>query len=154
MNKIFKLLTVTVTAFSIGFAVSNYASSDVPSKIAVIDMAEVLSASSQVKALKKDQEAKMKDIANFLDKARKDVASETDLKKKKALEDKYTKEFNAKKDAQEKAYLDKLAEIDKTLTDTISQAAKSKNYDIVLTKKVVLYGGDDLTEEIKKVVSK
>ena len=154
MKNNFKILTAVLAAFAIGFSVSNYASSDVPSKIAVVDIAEVISASSQVKALKKDQEAKMKDIMAYLDKARKEVAQETDVKKKKALEEKYTKELNAKKDAQEKAYLDKLSEIDNTISEKITQTAKSKNYDIVLTKKVVLYGGDDLTEEIKKAVSK
>lgn len=154
MNKNFKVFGLIIAAFIAGFSINNYASSDVPSKIAVVDVTDVISSSAQVKALKKDQEAKMKDIVAFLDKARKEVASETDLKKKKALEDKYTKEFNAKKDAQEKAYLDKLTEIDNTISDKIAQTAKQKNYDIVLSKKFVLYGGDDITEEIKKAVSK
>lgn len=154
MKKNLNILVSVLLAFTVGFSISNYASSGVPSKIAVVDIAEVISASSQVKALKKDQEAKMKEIMTFLDKARKEVAKETDVNKKKALEEKYIKELNAKKDAQEKAYLEKLSQIDNTISEQIAQTAKSKNYDIVLTKKFVLYGGDDLTEEIKKAVSK
>ena len=73
--------------------------SDVPSKIAVVDVQEVVNSSSQVQALKKEQQAKMKEVVSFVEKARKEVAATTDVKKKQALEEKYNKELNTKKNS-------------------------------------------------------
>ena len=70
MNKNFKLVLGVVSAFVLGFSISNYAMSDVPSKIAVVDVQAVVNSSSQVKALKKEQEAKAKDLVSFVEKAR------------------------------------------------------------------------------------
>ncbi len=152
MNNNIKFLTVVLAAFAIGFSVNNFAMSDVPSKIAVVDVAQVVSSSPQVLALKKEQEAKAKELITFIEKARKDVASTTDVKKKQALEEKYTKELNSKRTYDEKYYTDKLAEIDKTISAQIEAQAKANNYDIVLVKGVVLYGGEDITEAVKKAL--
>ena len=152
MNNKIKFLTTVLAAFVIGFSVNNFAMSDVPSKIAVVDVAQVVSSSPQVLALKKEQEAKAKELISFIEKARKDVASTTDIKKKQALEEKYTKELNTKRTNSEKYYADKLAEIDKTISAQIETQAKANNYDIVLVKGVVLYGGEDITEAVKKAL--
>ena len=152
MNNKIKFLTTVLTAFVIGFSVNNFAMSDVPSKIAVVDVAQVVSSSPQVLALKKEQEAKAKELISFIEKARKDVASTTDIKKKQALEEKYTKELNTRRTNSEKYYADKLAEIDKTISAQIETQAKANNYDIVLVKGVVLYGGEDITEAVKKAL--
>ena len=154
MNQYFKVLGLTIGAFVLGLSINNYALSNITSNIAVVDVAEVVSNSAQVKALKKEQETKTKELITFIEKARKDIASTTDVNKKKTLEEKYTKEFTAKKDAQEKVYLEKLAEIDKSVSAQIETAAKAHNYDIVLSKNAVLYGGNDITSEVSKALSK
>ena len=89
MNNKFKFLAVGISAFIIGLSLNNIAVSDVPSKIAVVDVSSVVNSSSQVQALKKEQQAKAKELMTFIEKARKDVAATTDTKKKQALEDKY-----------------------------------------------------------------
>ncbi len=150
-NKI-KILTVGLLTFAAGFAFSNFALSDVPSKIAVVDVQQVVNSSSQVQALKKDQEAKMKEVVAFIEKARKDVAATTDVKKKQALEEKYNKELTTKKAALDKNYADKLTAIDSAISKQIEAQAKVGGYDIVLAKGVVLYGGSDITEAVKKAV--
>ena len=150
-NKI-KILTVGLLTFAAGFAFSNFALSDVPSKIAVVDVQQVVNSSSQVQALKKDQEAKMKEVVAFIEKARKDVAATTDVKKKQALEEKYNKELSTKKAALDKNYADKLTAIDSAISKQIEAQAKVGGYDIVLAKGVVLYGGSDITEAVKKAV--
>ncbi|AOR38088.1 hypothetical protein BHV42_02265 [Candidatus Melainabacteria bacterium MEL.A1] len=152
MNNKIKILAVGLLTFASGIAFSNFAMSDVPSKIAVVDVQEVVNSSSQVQALKKEQQAKMKEVVSFVEKARKEVAATTDVKKKQALEEKYNKELNTKKTAMDKNYADKLTAIDSTISKQIEAQAKAGGYDIVLAKGVVLYGGSDITDAVKKAV--
>lgn len=154
MNNKLKFLVVGLSTFVIGLSVNNFAMSDVPPniKIAVVDVSKVVNSSSQVAALKKEQQAKAQDIVNFVDKARKEVAATTDAKKKKTLEDKYNKELNAKKEAMDKNYAAKLNAIDNTIASKINDQAKAGSYDLVLAKGVVLYGGSDITDAVIKAV--
>ena len=152
MNNKIKILAVGLLTFASGIAFSNFAMSDVPSKIAVVDVQEVVNSSSQVQALKKEQQAKMKEVVSFVEKARKEVAATTDVKKKQALEEKYNKELNTKKTAMDKNYADKLTAIDSTISKQIEAQAKAGGYDIVLAKGVVLYGCSDITDAVKKAV--
>ena len=131
--------------------ISPLAQADVK-KIAVVDVQKVVNKSAQVQALKKEQEAKNKEIANFIKKAGEDIKKEADINKKKALMDKYDKDLKTKREANLKVYKTKLEAIDKSINATIVQQAKNLGYDMVLTKGVVLYGGDDITEAILKVV--
>ena len=154
MNKNVKLLAAVAAAFAIGFSANNFALSDVPSnfKVAVVDVQQVVASSAKVKALKKEQQAKTEEVIKYIDKARKDVASVSDERKKKALEDKYIKELVTKRETLEKDYATKLQAIDKNISSTIETQAKAKNYNVVLAKGVVLYGGDDITADIVKIV--
>ena len=107
MNNKIKFLTIGLAAFVIGMGVNNFAMSDVPAnfKVAIVDVPEVVASSSQVQALKKEQQAKAQDMIKYIEKARKDVAATTDEKKKKALEEKYNKELITKREAIEKLAL-------------------------------------------------
>jgi len=147
-----KNLTAALLTLVIFCLIGNSVSAAEISKIAVVDVQSVVASSSLVKKLKQDQEAKMKDLVSFIEKARKDVAAIKDTDKKKTLEEKYAKEFETKKAAQEKAYVEKLTEIDRDISKKIEQAAKEGNYDMVISKNSVLYGGDDITEAVKKLV--
>lgn len=148
-----KLFIGVAAAFVLGVAVNNFAMSDVAAyRVAVVDVPQVVDASSKVQALKKEQQAKAKDLAQFIEKARKDVAGTTDVKKKKTLEEKYTKELNTKREAIEKDYAKKLAETDAAISAQIANVAKANNYDIVISKGVVLYGGSDITAAVKASV--
>lgn len=147
-----KYFALTLGAFVIGMSVNNFAISNVPSKIAVVDVQKVVASSSQVKTLKADREAKIKDLSNFVKTAREAVAKEPNATKKKTLEDKYNKELNVKRNAIQKDYTTKLAAIDKNISGVIAQKAKAASYDIVLAKGVVLYGGNDITAEVAKSV--
>ncbi len=152
MKQGMKYFALGLSAFIIGMSVNNFAMSDVTNRIAVVDVQKVVASSAQVKALKADREAKLKDLASFVQTARTNVNKEKDATKKKALEDKYNKELNAKRNAIQKDYTNKLTNIDKSISATIAQKAKAANYSMVLAKGVVLYGGDDITAEIQKVV--
>ncbi len=133
------------------FICANLVQADVK-KVAVVDIQKVVTKSAQVQALKKEQDTKKKELASFIKKAGEDIKKQTDPAKKKSLAASYDKQLKAKQDANAKAYKTKLETIDKNINATIIQQAKAMGYDLVLTKGVVLYGGDDITEAVLKVV--
>ncbi len=120
--------------------------------VAVVDVPVVVNASAQVQALKKDQQAKAEEIVKFVEKARKDVASISDTKKKQAAEEKYNKELQAKKEKMDNEYAAKLRTIDESISSQITAKAKAEGYDLVLSKGIVLYGGQDITQEVAKII--
>lgn len=152
MKQGIKYVALGLSAFIIGMSVNNYAISNVPTNIAVVDVQKVVASSAQVKTLKADREAKIKELSTFINNARAAVKKETNADKKKVLEAKYNKELNVKKDAIQKDYAKKLAAVDKSISTVIAQKAKAYNYDIVIAKGVVLYGGKDITAEVAQSV--
>ena len=134
------VLTIGSAAFAEGY------------NVAVVDVPQVVGASKQVQALKKDQQAKAEEVIKFIEKARKDVASITDANKKKAAEEKYTKELQTKREKIESEYAAKLKAIDASISQQIEIQAKSQGYDLILSKGIVLYGGKDITADLVKVV--
>lgn len=121
-------------------------------KVAVVDVPQVVNASAKVQALKKEQQAKSDEIIKFIENARKDVSGITDAAKKKSAEEKYTKELQAKKEKMDKEYAEKLKAIDTSISQQIAAQAKLDGYNMVLSKGIVLYGGEDITSKIMKVV--
>lgn len=121
-------------------------------KIAVVDVPAVVAKSVQVQSLKKEQQAKLQDLEKWLKVAQADVEKQKTKESKEQLLKKYNAEFAKKKDAIANNYKTKSQAIDKNITDTIVSTAKAKGYDMVISKGVVLYGGDDITAEVQKVV--
>ena len=143
-----KILSLVVAA---GMAVS-MGSVMALGKVAVVDVQAVVSKSAQVQALKKEQQAKMQELDKWLKSARADVEKQQTKEGKEKLLNKYNADFAKKKEAIAKNYQTKLQAIDKSITDTISAQAKAKGYDMVISKGVVIYGGDDITADVQKVV--
>ena len=121
-------------------------------KIAVVDVSAVVEKSAQVQALKKEQTAKIQDLENWLKTAQADVEKQKTKEGKEKLLKKYNDDFAKRREAIVLNYQNKLKEIDKSISDTIASQAKLKGYDMVITKGIVLYGGDDITADIQKVV--
>lgn len=149
-----KVLAISLVAFAVGLSAGNYAISDVPSnfKVAVVDVQQVVSSSSQVKALKEEQKRKGQELSKFIETAKASLDKEKDAKKKAELEKKYNKEFQTKREAIAKNYETKLMAIDKNITAVINSNAKTNGYNLVLAKGAVLSGGTDITAEITKAV--
>lgn len=152
MNK--KLFLYVFIAFFLGIFAGNYAMSDTPKnyKIAVVDVQQVVLSSNQVQTLKKQHEEKANELKSMLTKAQKEISAKTDEKERKDLIKKYDNQIKDFKNKNDKAYEAKLLEIDKSISNSIQTEAKKNGYDLVLAKGMVLYGGDDITNNIKKVV--
>lgn len=138
-----------LTALVLSAGLWNYANAQ---NLAVVDITAVVAKSAQVQTLKKEQEAKLLDLEKWLKTAQADVEKQKTQEGKDKLLKKYNAEFAKKKEAIAKDYQARLQAVDKSISDTITSQAKSKGYDMVLSKGVVLYGGDDITAEIIKVV--
>lgn len=148
-----KITTVACFAMGILIGASNFAMSDIATqKIAVVDVPSIVTKSAQVKALKDEQIKKTQELQKWLETANADVKKQSSEANKQKLLKKYNDELAKKKDANAKAYSKKLAAIDANISATIASQAKAKGYDLVLAKSTVLYGGDDITAEIAKLI--
>ena len=144
-----KLFALTLLLGTLGFV--NPAMAD--TKIAVVDIQALVNKSAQVQALKKENEAKAKEIQSWLKTVQADIKKQQTQEGKDKLVKKYETELKKKQEANSKAYAEKLKKIDKSITTTIVNEAKTKGYDLVITKQGdVLYGGLDITKDLEKVV--
>lgn len=126
----------------------SYAEND----IAVVDLQQIVSNSSQVKALKHEHSKRIGELERIINNARGEIANEKDPAKVLLLEDKYTREFNNKKEALEKDYNARLGVIENEIRNEIAKKAQKDGYEYVFAKSVVLYGGKDITAELSKNV--
>ncbi len=154
MKKQMMMLTITAVAFVAGIGFNNVAMSDVPAnyKVAVVDVSAVVAKSTQVQALKKEQQTKTQELQKWLNTVRADVEKQSTKEGKEKLVKKYDAEFAKKQEAIRKNYATKLQAIDKSISETIAKEAKAQNYNLVLSKGTVLYGGDDITASVMKTV--
>ena len=148
--KMKRIMTLSIAALMF-FMTAAFAAPQ-PPKIAVVDIQKVVAASSQVKALKKSQEAKNKELTDFIKKAQADVNKQTDAKKKKELAEQYEKQLATKREANAKDYAAKLKAADTNITAQISKKATELGYTMVLPKSGVICGGDDITATILQVI--
>jgi len=142
--------TILTAAIILGLSTMNAAFAD--TKIAIVDVQAVVAQSQQVKALKKEQQTKIQDLEKWLTTVRADVEKQQTQEGKDKLLKKYNAEFAKKKEVIAKDYASRIQVVEKSISDTIAQQARAKGYDIVIAKGMVLYGGDDITAEITKVV--
>lgn len=147
-------ILIAIFAFIAGFSINNIAMSVTQPeyKIAIIDVAQLLADSKEVKELKLQQEQKMKNIESTIQKAKIEISKETNPQKIATLEEKYRNEINKQKIAMDTEYNNKLIKIDQNIKNSVITKAKELNYNIVLPKNTVLFGGDDITAQVAPAV--
>lgn len=121
-------------------------------KIAIIDVQKIILASSQFKNFQKQQEAKSKEIQQFIKNAQADIEKQKTEESKQSAAEKYEKKLLEKQEAAMNEYKTKLKEIDNDITSQIGKQATSMGYTVVLPKSAVVYGGDDITDAVIKVI--
>ena len=152
-KKIFGALIV-ITALVAGYSINNIAVSGTNPdyKVAIVDIQKIVSNSSEIKALKTDQEKQVQAMQATIDKARAEISKEKDPAKIAQLEEKYRNEINQQKLALDTSYNSKLTAIDNKIKTAVIEKARSMNYNIVLPKNTVLYGGDDITDQVSTII--
>ncbi len=154
MNKKFLVAMSLLVAIILGVSINNIALSSGTGemRVATVDLSQLITNSASVKALKSTHEKQLSDIEKTLEQARLEIANETNPDKIAQLEEKYRKDVSDKKFQMDKMYNDKLMEIDKNIKAQVAQKAKEMNYNVVLPKNIVLYGGEDITDKIAKSI--
>ena len=147
-------MLVVITAFVAGYSINNIAVSGTNPeyKVAIVDIQKIVSNSSEIKALKTDQEKQVQAMQATIDKARAEISKEKDPAKIAQLEEKYRNEINQQKLALDTSYNSKLTAIDNKIKTAVIEKARSMNYNIVLPKNTVLYGGDDITDQVSTII--
>ena len=120
--------------------------------IAVVDVNKVVGQSKRVQDLKNEQETKVRELNMWLAGVKVDVDSRKSDKEKQTLVAEYNKQVAQRQNEIRDNYTQKLKDIENEITELISKTAQEKGYDMVLSKYVVLFGGDDITEEIMATV--
>ncbi len=154
MNKKFLVAVCLLAAIILGVSINNIALSSGTGemRVATVDLSQLITNSASVKALKSTHEKQLSEIEKTLEQARLEIANETNPDKIAQLEEKYRKDVSDKKFQMDKMYNDKLMEIDKNIKAQVAQKAKEMNYNVVLPKNMVLYGGEDITDKIAKSI--
>lgn len=154
MKKYILGILIITFAFIAGYSISSVAMSVTQPelKIAVIDIPQLVVNSDEVKSLKIEQEQKIKDIENTIEKAKIEMSKEKDPKKLAALEEKYRNEIYQQKLAMDTEYNNKLTQIDNNIKHSVISKARAMHYNIVLPKNTVLFGGDDITAQVAAAV--
>ena len=147
------VVLLSISMCMLGFGLNSIANSaNTSAKIAIVDTVKIVTSSSQVNSLKKDQMKKSEELQSWVKKAKADIEKQStpELKQKKL--ESYKKELKQKQDALGSDYKNKLLDIDKKMTAAIEQEAKAGGYDLVFAKSSVLYGGEDITDKVSKAL--
>lgn len=152
-----KILTtiLVIGAFAAGYSINNIAISrtNPEYRVAIVDIQKVVANSNEIKTLKIEQEKQIQNMQSTINKARTEISKEKDPSKIAALEEKYRNEINNQKLALDTSYNTKLKAIDSKIKTAVVEKARSMNYNIVLPKNTVLFGGDDITDQVATIIN-
>ena len=154
MKKKILATLVVIGEFVAGYSINSIAVSNTNPefRVAVVDIQKIVASSSEIRALKLDQDKQVKNMQATIEKARAEIAKEKDPAKVSALEEKYRNEINRQKLALDTSYNNKLTAIDNKIKTAVVEKARSMNYNMVLPKNTVLFGGDDITEQVSTII--
>ena len=128
-------------------------SAEAEQKIAVIDVQKIIDNSAQVQALNKEQEAKVKNLEKWIESVKKDIEKQKTTEEKEKLFKKHQETYIKKKTDIITSGQTKMQAIMNNISNTIQAQAKAKGYDMVITKGVVVYGGEDITDDVQKALN-
>jgi Skp family chaperone for outer membrane proteins len=120
-------------------------------KYAVIDVQQVTSSSKSVAKITREHNKDKKNLIKFVKESVSKLNKEKDKTKKEEMRVKLGEEIQSRKESMDAKYSAKLMEIDKQINSRLADLAKEKGYTLILVKDAVLYGGDNLTDEMVKL---
>lgn len=140
------MVAVFISGFFAGYIYSDH----MQSRVAVVDIAQVVANSAQVQSLKAEQDMHNAELNQWVQEVQKKINAEGDQAKKEKLVKQYSAELEAKKNTYGQRYVTALQSIDQNLNDTIVSEAKKKGYKFIIAKGMIIGGGDDITADVVK----
>ncbi len=153
MNKTYyRIIMITAIAFVLGIGVKSLMSS--PTKIAVVDVKQVVNQSKDVAELRKLNQERSKELQEWVKNKSAEIEKKAGNDKKKGAElaAKSNEELVAKQQAMQEEYAAELQKIDDKISAQMADLAKKEGFDIVFAKEVVLEGGLDITDKVIEMV--
>ena len=147
-----KIFLTTLLLFTLAMGMQS-AVNAAEQKIATIDVQRVVSQSAKVQALNKEQEKKILELEKWIEVAKKDVDKQQTQEGKEKLFNKYRTTYEQKKNAIISDGQTKMQDIMNGISDTITAQAKAKGYTMVIAKAVVVYGEEDITDDVIKAIN-
>ena len=139
-----------VLVFCVGYNLNDVAISFPRYKVAVIDIPEVMSKSTELQDLKRAQDKDMEELNILISKAQNELINEQNRTKFIQKEAEYRKQIETKKKDIDKKYATKLVKINDNIKNVIAKEAKKANYNLVLPTGMVTSGGEDITQSVVK----
>lgn len=121
-------------------------------KIAVVDVMSIINGSKDVMTLRQNHAIRSQELSQWLQAAQNEVNSQSDPQTKQGLLQKYNVEFAQRRNTVNQLYQQELSVIDQNISKTIMDEATKLGYNMVLAKNVVVCGGNDITEDVRKLV--
>ena len=150
MKNNFWFIVACVLVFFVGYNMNDTALSLSKYKVAVIDVPEILSHSSEMQALKREQDKSLEELNVLISKAQNELLNEKDRTKILQKEAQYRKQIAAKKESIDKQFGDKIAKINDNIRIVIDKEARKSHYNLVLPTGMVISGGEDITDSVIK----
>ena len=116
--------------------------------VVVVDVNKIVAASPEVEVLKAEEAAEVKKLRDFIREANEIVAAVSDESAKKEVAAKYRDKIELRKNLIEQDYAAKLKIIDANITSIIAKVAKDKGATMVLAKANVIWGGEDISDDV------
>ena len=145
--------TVLSAIIALALTIGMTSSVNAEQKIATIDIQKIVQNSVQVQEFNKEQEAKIKELEKWIETVKKDIEKQQTKDGKEKLFQKYKASYLEKKEGIIKSGQVKMQAFMDELSETIASEAKAKGYNMVITKGVVVYGGEDITEDVQNKVN-
>ncbi|MBR4624876.1 MAG: OmpH family outer membrane protein [Alphaproteobacteria bacterium] len=121
-------------------------------KIAVVDVMSIVNGSKDVMTLRQNHAIRSQELSQWLQAAQNEVNSQNDPQAKQGLLQKYNVEFAQRRNAVNQLYQQELMTIDQNISKIVMDEAKKLGYNMVLAKNVVVCGGNDITEDVRKLI--
>ena len=143
-------IVACVLVFCVGYNINDVAISFPRYKVAVIDVPEVMSKSTELQELKRAQNKDMEELNILISKAQNELINEQNRSKFAQKEAEYRKQIETKKKDIDNKYATRLVKINENIKTLISKEAKKANYNLVLPTGMVISGGEDITASVLK----
>lgn len=139
-----------VLVFCVGYNLNDVAISFPRYKVAVIDISEVMSKSTELQELKRAQDKDMEELNILISKAQNELINEQNRTKFAQKEAEYRKQIETKKKDIDKKYSEKFVKANDNIKNMILKESKKANYNLVLPTGMVISGGEDITASVLK----